>query len=769
MAQGDIEINVEATGVSAYERDMARASRATTQATGQMNTGFGRVQSSMGSAFGGIGKMIAGAGLAFVAAEVLNLGKSAAQSAIAYETLSVQFGVFLGSAEKATDVLGKLNQFSIETPFTPDQVNAAGRSLLAFGFTAEQLIPTMKMVGDVSAAVGKDFNELSTIYGKARTAGTLYAEDINQLTEAGIPIIEELSKVMGVQADEVKKLGSQGKLHFADLEKAFANMTGKGGRFSGMMDKMSQSTAGLLSTIEGKLQDELRAIGLAMLPTIKTIAEGFEPAFKSVKAAVIEIYTPMADAISAFGSIFEAFGMASEGGNQFANIVGTVMKVLKFVTIPAQLAWKLIGFVARAFASAVSGIKDFVSNSPILMGAIDKLLIPFRYLGDAIGWVGDKLGIGGGGTITAMEQYTATMKYAGKEVLKLGQANGLTIPEIQGFTKQIDLSRYAGLSQAEATVRMAGDMRNYALVARATAAATGGVTDSVDKLSGAMAKAAGPAAGSIDALNAKLSELKKAFTATGSELDRIKLGGQIEQVEFQLAKFGNVVDAIGPKVQEISGLMKDASELPMRSMDSLGAAFDPAAMTGELDATASKFKAFALTVADTFAGLKDGIKSMAIDMGYTISEAIGYAITAGGGFGDAIKAVLREMAVQIPKMAGMALLNAATFPGNSAIALPLTIAGAALLGLSGILSGVFKGADAKKQQEQQSIANNSGASSVPRAAQSGLAAFVDNQQNVGQQVVDALNGTQLTLQVGEKSMDAYVKGANKRNATREGK
>jgi len=109
----------------------------------------------------------------------------------------------------------------------------------------------MKMVGDVSAAVGKDFNELSTIYGKARTAGTLYAEDINQLTEAGIPIIEELSKVMGVQADEVKNLDSQGKLHFADLEKAFANMTGEGGRFNGMMDKMSTSTAGLLSTIEG--------------------------------------------------------------------------------------------------------------------------------------------------------------------------------------------------------------------------------------------------------------------------------------------------------------------------------------------------------------------------------------------------------------------------------------------------------------------------------------------------------------------------------------
>ena len=242
----------------------------------------GKEVGGMGKAVSGLGGMLAAAGLAFGAAEVINLGKSAIQSAIAYETLSVQFEVFLGSADKAKTVLADLNKFSIETPFTPDQVNAAGRSLLAFGFTAEQLIPTMKKIGDVSSAVGKDYNELATIYGKARTAGTLYAEDINQLTEAGIPIIEELSKVMGAQADQVKKLGSEGKLHFADLEKAFTNMTSEGGRFSGMMDKMSQSTQGLMSTIEGKLQDELRAIGQAMLPVVRTIAEGFEPAFKSV-------------------------------------------------------------------------------------------------------------------------------------------------------------------------------------------------------------------------------------------------------------------------------------------------------------------------------------------------------------------------------------------------------------------------------------------------------------------------------------------------------
>jgi tape measure domain-containing protein len=222
---------------------------------GHASANAGQQMGGMSNAISGLGGMLASAGLAIGAAEILNLGKSAIQSAINYETLSVQFEVFLGSAEKATEVLAALNKFSIETPFTPDQVNASGRALLAFGFTTEQLIPTLKMVGDVSAAVGKDFNELAVIYGKARTAGTLYAEDINQLTEAGIPIMDELAKVLGVQADQVKKLGSEGKISFATLETAFGNMTGEGGRFNGMMDKMSQSTAGLLSTIEGKLQD----------------------------------------------------------------------------------------------------------------------------------------------------------------------------------------------------------------------------------------------------------------------------------------------------------------------------------------------------------------------------------------------------------------------------------------------------------------------------------------------------------------------------------
>lgn len=707
MTEADLQLVFDASGIKELTAQIAKldASMAALIAEGNKaekemhdlgnaSANAGQQMGGMSNAISGLGGMLASAGLAIGAAEILNLGKSAIQSAINYETLSVQFEVFLGSAEKATEVLANLNKFSIETPFTPDQVNAAGRSLLAFGFTAEQLIPTMKQVGDISAAVGKDFNELATIYGKARTAGTLYAEDINQLTEAGVPIIEELSKVMGVQADQVKKLGSEGKLHFSDLEKAFANMTSEGGRFNGMMDKMSQSTAGLMSTIEGKLQDELRAIGQAMLPTVRIIAEGFEPAFKALKEAFIEVYTPMAEAISGLGGLLSALNLGGTEGNKFANIVGTVAKVLKFLTIPAQLAWKWISFIVKGFADAVVGIRDFVANSPILMGAVDVLIAPFKMLGDAISWVSTSLGIGGEEIDATQAAYQGLLKELALVVVGMGG----TAAQAKAFAQSLDVAKYASLSQADAVRAIQADFAAYIKQSNAATVST----DNFTKATGNMAKTvAGPAAGSIDFLTAELSALKKEFTATGSDLERIALGGQIEQVEFQLMKFGNSVDFIKPKIQQISELVKDASELPTRSLESLGPLFNPESMGETLGMTANKFTLFAATVSDTFKALKESVKGYMVQMAADVAFSIGEAMGAGGSPADIIKAALRELAVQIPKMTGMALLNAAAFPANAPIALPLAIAGLALLGTSGLISGIFKAQDKKRMQEQE--------------------------------------------------------------------
>lgn len=191
------------------------------------------------------------------------------------EQFNIAFEVFLGSADKAKRVLADLRRFADFTPFETEQVNNAGRALLAFGFSTEELIPTLTRVGDVAAGTGKDFNELALIYGKAKTQGLIQGEELNQLAEAGIPIYAELAKILGVNENQIRKLGENGKITFASLEQVFKNLTSEGGRFAGLMERQSKSLDGLFSTLVSLVQTKLTGAMNDLLPVIKAITKGF--------------------------------------------------------------------------------------------------------------------------------------------------------------------------------------------------------------------------------------------------------------------------------------------------------------------------------------------------------------------------------------------------------------------------------------------------------------------------------------------------------------
>ncbi len=238
--------------------------------------GFSKLKNALGgaaAAFGGI--QIAGA--------ALNFGKGALDAVSSYESLNISFETFLGNADQAKKTLAELETFSAATPFTSEQVSNAGKALLAFGEPVDNLSVTLERLGDVSSATGKDFNELAVIYGKARVQGTLFAEDINQLTEAGVPIIDEFAKQFGVSTDQVKKLGSEGKISFKNLEEGLRSMTSEGGRFFGLTDKLGQSTAGRISTLEDNFAKLQRSIGEGLLPVFEFLIDAFNASIEAVR------------------------------------------------------------------------------------------------------------------------------------------------------------------------------------------------------------------------------------------------------------------------------------------------------------------------------------------------------------------------------------------------------------------------------------------------------------------------------------------------------
>ena len=185
------------------------------------------------------------------------------------------FEAFTGSAAEADKIVQALVATGQKNFIPTDQILQAGKALLAFGENADNLPDVLTRIANVSAATGKDFNELTTIYGKARAAGVLYAEDINQLVDAGIPIIQEFAKQLGVSNDQVKKLASEGKIGFEELQLAMFNLTAEGGKFADQTQIQSDSISGSWSRLVAVVQPAITAIGSVVSDVIKGILDGF--------------------------------------------------------------------------------------------------------------------------------------------------------------------------------------------------------------------------------------------------------------------------------------------------------------------------------------------------------------------------------------------------------------------------------------------------------------------------------------------------------------
>jgi len=226
--------------LDAVQKELQQINNSTKQAE-QSLTSFGSLLKQAGTTLATIG---VGQGL-------LTFAQSAFTATAELEKLQISFTTFLGSSDRAKEVLKSLENFAISTPFETEQVTRAGRALLALGTPVSELEKTLRQLGDISAGTGKDFNELTLIFAKARTAGVIQGDELRQLAEAGVPIYGKLAQVLKIAEGDVKKFGEQGKISFLDLQEAFRLLTTEGekGSFFGLTNALSQSLTGRLATL----------------------------------------------------------------------------------------------------------------------------------------------------------------------------------------------------------------------------------------------------------------------------------------------------------------------------------------------------------------------------------------------------------------------------------------------------------------------------------------------------------------------------------------
>lgn len=306
---------------------------------------FGESAGAVNSLSGAFVGLAAKIGAAFTAYKALELGfagfKSALSAASEMETTQTAFKTMLGSQNAMLETLGDIKKLAMSTPFEFPELANAGRMLLAFGEAAKDIPDALRRIGDVASGVAAPIGEIAEIYGKARTQGILFAEDINQLTGRGIPIIREFAKILGQPESAIKKLAEEGKITFPLLDQAFRNLTGTGGQFFGMMADQAKTSAGLWSTLKDGVNELFLALGTPLNDAIKPVLTDAIGLADQLRPAIAELGTHMGTAL---GAVRDFIAEAKEGSG-LATAMGEALMAMF-----ADVAAKMMGPFKAAFA-----------------------------------------------------------------------------------------------------------------------------------------------------------------------------------------------------------------------------------------------------------------------------------------------------------------------------------------------------------------------------------------------------------------------------------
>jgi tape measure domain-containing protein len=305
------------------------------------------------------------------------------------EQYTLSLGVMLKDQEKANDLIKDVERFAAKTPFNTDNLMSSVQLLKAYGFEVNQLLPMMETIGNAAAAApqGMEYgvHRISLALGQMRSKGKVSAQEMLQLTEAGVAAWGILAEEVGMSMADVQEATRKGAI---GSEQAIAALLkGMDKRFGGMMEKQSKGWNGLMSTLEdvgiilsrdlGEPFFELAKIELnnlvdwvqspaaeafvnSMVPTVRAFTVGM---FDAIKAGVqftqtnwelIKTFTAIALTVAKF-----AIALMALQGSLYV-IAKLRLALTALSAHPLLLIIAVLGTLAAAFVESKIRGEDFI-------------------------------------------------------------------------------------------------------------------------------------------------------------------------------------------------------------------------------------------------------------------------------------------------------------------------------------------------------------------------------------------------------------------------
>ena len=173
------------------------------------------------------------------------------------EQYTATFETFTGSVEKANDVVNQLVDLGASTPFEFLDLANATQKLMSFGFSADEALGSLTMLGDASQGDAQKLESIVTAFGRMSSSSKVTLEDLNMMIDVGFNPLTTVAENAGMTMAEVYDAISDGKISVEQVTEAMQQMTSEGGQYFGLMEKQSQTLNGQLSTLSDNVQNKL--------------------------------------------------------------------------------------------------------------------------------------------------------------------------------------------------------------------------------------------------------------------------------------------------------------------------------------------------------------------------------------------------------------------------------------------------------------------------------------------------------------------------------
>ncbi len=315
------------------------------------------------------------------------------QTAGEFEQQSIAFETMLGSAEAGSKMLNDLIEFAKRTPFEVKGISETAKQLMAMGIQSKEVIPTVKILGDVSAGLSVPLERVALNFGQVASQGKMTGRELRDFAMMGVPILDELSKMLGVSKEAVTEMVSAGEIGFEEVRQAFVNMTSEGGKFADLMGKQAQSLLGSVSNLKDSFTLMSKAIGDALRPQVTKLIQDLTATTDKIvdwvkeNAELVKNIILVAGAVSALIAALGSLGMAFFGVGKFvgalAGAFGALRIAMGFLIGHPIIA--LLALIAVSITSVIVKLKSLEKEFGSLNNAWKSIVLSMKAL--TLEWV----------------------------------------------------------------------------------------------------------------------------------------------------------------------------------------------------------------------------------------------------------------------------------------------------------------------------------------------------------------------------------------------